>query len=80
MTRRGLGAGAALLFCPCHLPLYGMLLLGLGVSMTFIAAWLVPSLAVLFSAGMVLMLVPTRRSVGVVCCAPVRSEAAPTGV
>jgi hypothetical protein len=73
MERRGLGAGVALLFCPCHLALYGFLLLTLGISASIIVNWLAPLLAVLFIGGIVLMILPSHRDMAV-CCVSGRPE------
>jgi hypothetical protein len=65
MVRRGLGAGVALLFCPCHLALYGFLLLTFGISASIIVTWLAPLLAALFIGGIILMILPSRREMAV---------------
>jgi len=59
MSRKGLGVISAVIFCPCHITLYGIILLLMGVSIATISTWLLPVMAALFGIGLMLIFIPS---------------------
>ena len=58
MSKKGFGVISAIIFCPCHFTFFGMILLLMGVSIATISTWLLPVMALLFCAGLLLIFSP----------------------
>ena len=65
------GAVLAVLACPCHLPIYLLALGAFGVGTAAVIGYLLPALAIGFTAGLAILLWPDRSGgkVDLACCA-----------
>jgi hypothetical protein len=64
-ARRTVGGVVAVLFCPCHLPVYILLISALGVSSSLVVGFLLPTLVFGFLGGLLILTWPEPQET---CC------------